>query len=100
MAKARLNPILTELHGKMGDMVFRRTPSGGVSLILKADMSNVKWSPAQQANRKRFREAVRLARQALNDPAQRKKYERIAVRAGRRVIDVAISDHLQKLKKK
>lgn len=100
MAKARLNPILTELHGKMGDMVFRRTPSGGVSLILKADMSNVKWSPAQQANRQRFREAVILARQALTDPAQRKKYEKMAAGSGRRVIDVAISDHIHKLKKK
>jgi hypothetical protein len=98
MAKARLNPILTELHGKMGEMVFRRTPSGGVSLILKANMSNVKWSPAQQANRQRFREAVALARQALTDPAQRKKYEKIAAGSGRRVIDVAISDQLKKLK--
>jgi hypothetical protein len=99
MAKARLNPILLELHGKVGDMVFRRTPRGGVSLIRKADMSNVKWSPAQQANRQRFREAAALARRALSDPAQRKKYEKMAAGTGRRVIDVAISDHLQKLKK-
>lgn len=100
MAKAKLNPVLLELHGKMGDMVFRRTPRGRMSLIRKANMSRVKWSPAQQANRQRFREAVHLARQALTDPAQRKKYERVAARDGRRVIDVAISDHLKKLKTK
>lgn len=99
MAKAKLNPILLELHGKMGDMVFRRTPRGGMSLIRMADMSRVKWSPAQQANRRRFREAVNLARHALNDPAQRKKYERIAAGTGRRVIDVAVSEFLQQLKK-
>jgi hypothetical protein len=98
MAKAKLNPILTEIHGTMGDMVFRRTPSGGISLIRKADMSDVKWSPAQKANRRRFRDAVALARQALADPAQRKKYEKIALVSGRRAIDVAISDQLKKLK--
>ena len=98
MAKAKLNPILEELHGTVGNMVFRRTPNGGVSLIRKADMSNVKWSPAQQANRRRFREAVSLARQALTDLAKRKKYEKISLASGRRVIDVAISEQLKKLK--
>lgn len=98
MAKVKLNPILLELHGKVGDMVFRRTRSGGVSLIRKADMSNVKWSPAQVANRQRFREAAAYAKQLLADPQVRATYEEIAVKQGKRAVEVAVSEYLQKHK--
>ena len=96
MAKAKLNPILVELHGKMGDVVFRRTRNGGVSLIRKADMSKVQWSPAQVANRQRFREAVAHARQLLADPQVRATYEETAAKQGKRAMEVAISEYLQK----
>ena len=98
MAKAKLNPILLELHGKVGNMVFRRTRNGGVSLIRKADMSNVKWSPAQVANRQRFREAVAYAKQRLADPQVRATYEEIAAKQGKRALEVAISEYLQQHK--
>ena len=58
-----------------GDVVFRRTRKGGVSLIRRADMSKVKRSPAQMANRQRFREAVAYAKQWLADPQVRAAYE-------------------------
>lgn len=99
MAKVKLNPMFEEVHGKFGDMVFRRTRNGGLSLIRRADMSKVKWSPAQQANRQRFREAVANAQQALANPQLRATYEEVAARTGKRPIEVAISDHLQKQKK-
>ena len=98
MAKVKLNPILLELHGKVGDMVFRRTRNGGVSLIRKADMSNVKWSPAQVANRQRFREAAAYAKQLLADPQVRATYEEIAAKQGKRALEVAVSEYLQKQK--
>jgi hypothetical protein len=98
MAKAKLNPILLELHGKVGNMVFRRTRNGGVSLIRKADMSNVKWSPAQVANRQRFREAVAYAKQRLADPQARVTYEEIAAKQGKRALEVAVSEYLQQHK--
>ena len=98
MAKAKLNPILLELHGKVGNMVFRRTRNGGVSLIRKADMSNVKWSPAQVANRQRFREAVAYAKQRLADPQVRVTYEEIAAKQGKRALEVAVSEYLQQHK--
>ncbi len=98
MAKAKLNPILVELHGKVGDMVFRRTRNGGVSLIRKADMSKVKWSPAQVANRQRFREATAYAKQLLADPQVRATYEELAAKQGKRASEVAISEYLQKQK--
>ena len=99
MVKAKLHPVLLELHGKMGDMVFRRTRNGGVSLIRRADMSGVKWSPAQAANRKRFRAAVAYARTALADPQLRAQYEEAAAKAGKRAFEMAVSDFLQKQKR-
>ena len=98
MAKVKLNPMFEEVHGKFGDMVFRRMRNGRLSLIRKADMSKVKWSPAQQANRQRFREAVAYARQALANPQLRATYEAVAAQTGKRPIEVAISDYLQKKK--
>jgi hypothetical protein len=98
MAKTTLNPVLMEVHGKLGNLVFRRMRSGEVSLIRRADMSRVKWSPAQAANRQRFREAVAHARLALADPQWKTKYEAAAAKTGKRVIEVAISDYLQKHK--
>jgi len=95
MTKVKLNPILLELHGKMGDLVFRRTRNGGVSLIRKADMSNVKWSPAQVANRQRFREAAAYAKQLLADPQVRTAYAEIGAKQGKRASEVAISEYLQ-----
>lgn len=98
MAKAKLNPVLVEVHGKIGNMVFRRTRNGEVSLILKANMRNVKWSPAQEANRMRFRRAVAMAREALLDPIRKAEYEKTATRLGKRAIEVAISDAFKELK--
>lgn len=96
MAKAKLNPVFVEVHGKLGDMVVRRTRNGGISLIRKADMSKVKWSPAQQANRQRFREAVTYAKEALADPQVRAEYEATAAKQGKRAFEIAISEYLQK----
>jgi hypothetical protein len=98
MAKVKLNPILLELHGSVGDMVFRRTRNGGASLIRKADMSKVKWSPAQLANRQRFREAVPYDKQLLADSQARARYEEIGAKQSKRALEVAISEYLQKLK--
>ena len=60
MVKVKLNRILVEAHGKVDDLVFRRTRNGGMSLIRRADMSKVKWSPAQAENRRRFGQAIAL----------------------------------------
>ena len=100
MAKVKLNPMFEEVHGKFGDMVFRRTRNGGLSLIRRANMSNVEWSPAQQANRQRFREATAYARQALADPQVRAAYEEMAAQTGKRPIEAAISDYLRQKQKR
>jgi hypothetical protein len=98
MTKATLHPVLLEFHGKMGDNVFRRTRKGGVSLIRKANMSKVKWSPAQAANRQRFRLAAIHTGIAMADPQLRAEYEAAAAKSGKRAFEVAVSDFLQKQK--
>lgn len=62
-------------------------------------MSRVKWSKAQKANRRRFKQAVANARAALADPAQRARYERTAKKRGKRRWDVALADQLDRLKR-
>ena len=99
MAKGTLNPMFSEAHGALGNIVIRRRRKGGISFIRRADMSNVKWSPAQEANRQRFRAAVAHAREALANPELRAAYEERAARSGKRAIEVAISDFLQRQKK-
>ncbi len=92
MAKAKINPMIKELHGTLGDLVFRRTRNGETIMSRKPDMSNVKPSEAQQAHRQRFKEAVAYAKAALAHPQVREQYEKAALQQGKRPRDLAISD--------
>ena len=60
----------------MGNVVFRRSHTGEMTLIKLADMSNVTWSDAQQAHRQRFKEAVAYAKAAMAEPKVRAVYEK------------------------
>ncbi|HCK66336.1 MAG TPA: hypothetical protein DHW49_08720 [Anaerolineae bacterium] len=96
MAKVKLTPIIEEIHGKLGEeTVFRRTHTGGVSLIKKADMSKVKWSKAQKAHRARFKQAVAYAKSAMADVSVRKVYEKQAKKLNKRPFDLAVSDYFK-----
>jgi len=95
MAKVVLNPVIKSIHGKLGDMVFRRSPTGKPTLIKLADMSNVKWSKAQKAHRQRFKEAVAYARTAMSNSQVRAVYEKLAKKQGKRPFDLAVSDYFK-----
>ena len=97
MAKVKLNPVIELLTGKIGNMVFRRAHTGGISLIPSPDMSHVQWSPAQEAHRQRFKQAVVYARGAMADPEIRQIYENMAVqkKKNKRPFDMAVSDYFQ-----
>lgn len=92
MAKVYLNPGIKRLQGKIGDWVFRRNHNGTLSITKVPDMSNVKWSPAQQEHRQRFKEAVASAKAAMADPVRRAKYQDAAAQEGKRPFDMAVSD--------
>ena len=91
MTKVELQPGLRALRGKMGDWTYRQM-NGKQTVMKTPDMSRVKWSKAQKANRGRFREAIAYARQAMADPAVRVHYEKIGEKTGRQPFRVAVSD--------
>lgn len=89
--KAELNPTVIRLRGKMGGLTYRWM-YGKQTVMKTPDMSGVKWSKAQKANRKRFREAIAYARAAMADPQLRAHYEKVGKEAGRQPFRVAVSD--------
>ena len=95
MAKVTLNPTIREIYGQMDNIVFRRTQDGQIGLMKKPDMSRVVWSPAQEAQRERFRDANRYARAAMADPRTRAIYEREAAASGRHLYRLAVSDYFK-----
>jgi len=92
MAKVTLIPLVKDIRGKAGGYVFRRTHTGEIILSKAPDMSRVKWSPAQQAHRKRFKQAIAYAKAAMAEPKARAHYEKAAVKHGKRPFDLAVSD--------
>jgi len=95
MAKITLNPIIQQAQGKMGNIVFRRSHTGGMTITKLPDMSKVKWSKAQKAHRQRFKEAVAYAKAAMAKPKVRAKYEKAASKQGKRPFDLAVSDYFK-----
>ena len=92
MTKVVLQPGLRELRGKMGDWTYRRM-YGKQTVIKTPDMSRVKWSKAQKANRERFRKAIAYARRAMADLTVRVHYETAGKETGRQPFRVAVSDY-------
>lgn len=95
MAKITLNQIVTDVRGKVGEFVFRRTHTGKVILSKAPDMSNVKWSEAQKTHRQRFKEAVAYAKDAMAVPEVRAVYEKMAAEQHKRPFDMAVSDYFK-----
>jgi hypothetical protein len=95
MAKVKLNQIVIDVRGKVGEFVFRRTHTGEIILSKSPDMSNVKWSEAQAAHRQRFKEAIAYAKAAMADPQVRAIYEKLAAEQNKRPFDTAVSDYFK-----
>lgn len=95
MAKVKLNPLIEGISGRMGDLVFRLSSSGKTYVTRRPDMSNVKWSKAQQANRRRFQRADAYAKAALADAELRALYEERAANEDRHPYRVAHCDYLK-----
>jgi hypothetical protein len=95
MAKAKFNPMIKHIRGKIGNIVFRLCHTGEVVASKRPDMSSVKWSPAQKAHRQRFKEAVAYAKVAMAIPEVRAIYQQMAAENKKRPFDMAVSDHYQ-----
>ena len=93
MAKVELDPPFKRIKGKIGKLSYRWM-HGQQTVMKTPDMSKVKWSEAQKANRQRFAEAIHYARQAMADPQASAQYEKLGEKAGRQPFRVAVSDFL------
>ena len=69
MAKVLFNPVMEQIRGKIGDLVFRRT-SGGMAVMRKTEPAETEPTPAQQQARERFRLAAAYAAAVAADPAR------------------------------
>lgn len=94
MVKVILHPSIRRMSGKMGAFTYRWM-YGKQTVMKTPDMSNVKWSKAQKAHRKRFRDAIIYARMAMDDPKIRAHYEKVAAKKGRQPFRVAVSDFFE-----
>jgi hypothetical protein len=79
----------------MGDMVFRLSHTGEMTIAKRPDMSRVKWSEAQKEHRQRFKQAVAYARAAMAEPNVRPVYEKMAAKKHKRPFDMAVSDYFK-----
>jgi hypothetical protein len=79
------------MSGKMGIYTYR-VMYGRQTLMKTPDMSSVKWSKAQKAERGRFARAIAYAKQAMADPKVRAHYEKLGKKANRQPFRVAVSD--------
>ena len=96
MTKVTFHPIIEWFTGKMGNMVFRRSHNGKVSVYAAPDMKRIKWSQAQKDHRLRMREASKYASAAVADPDIRPIYVQMAVDHNKnpgRPFDMAVSDY-------
>jgi len=96
MTKVRFHPLIEWFTGKMGNMVFRRSHNGKVSVYATPSMKGVKWSQAQKDHRQRMREASKYASAAVADLDIRPIYVQMAVDHNKnpgRPFDMAVSDY-------
>jgi hypothetical protein len=98
MAKITVSSMFSDLYGKLGGFVFRRSRKGKTILSRRPNMSRVKWSKAQKEHRRRFRAAVAYARAAMKDPVKKAYYEQIALERDSIPFNMAVSEYFKILK--
>jgi hypothetical protein len=91
MAKVKLNPILEQVRGQVGDLVFKRYGEG-VVISRKPDVSDKAWSEAQLAQRERFRQATLYGKMVVADPATKALYDEAAEARGKPVFALIVAD--------
>jgi hypothetical protein len=91
--KVELNETVNAYHGKIGKLTYR-VMYGKQTVMKTPDMSKVKWTKAQKAERNRFAEAIVYAKKAMTDPTVRLHYEKRGTKENRQPFRVAVSDFL------
>jgi hypothetical protein len=94
MARVKVNPIIEQMSGKMGDLVFKRY--GDEVIIARApDMSQREFTPGQLAAQERFRRAAQYGKLALAQPEARASYEAAAHESGEPLFSLMVADYFK-----
>jgi hypothetical protein len=92
MAKVKLNPVLVQFRGKIGDLVFKHY-GDEVVVSRNPDRSGLRVSEAQLAQQERFREATLYGKMVMADPEAKAKYDAVAQSMGMPVFALTIADY-------
>jgi hypothetical protein len=94
MAISRNNPLLKNVHGKLGKTMVFKTYSYGTVMANYPDMSKVKPSKKQLKEKSRFGDAVRYA-QAIRANPKKSAAMKATLPPGRSVYHAAISEFMK-----
>jgi hypothetical protein len=91
MAKVKLNPVLEQIRGQVGDLVFKHY---GDEMIVgrKPDRTGIQPTEAQLEHQERFRQAVLYGRLVMADPDMRTAYEKAAKTKGKPLFSLTVAD--------
>jgi hypothetical protein len=93
MAKVKLNPVMEQMRGKIGDLVFKRYEDR-VIVSRKPDIEGQVSTVDQENNRTRFRLAAAYGKEAFADPAKKALYEATAKTRGKPAFALAVGDFM------
>jgi hypothetical protein len=90
MAKRRINPSISDVTGKLGELVHYNR--NGKALVRRTPAREEPFTTAELKNQSRFRQAQIFASAVLTDPLQRARYERAAKGLDASAHNIAVSD--------
>ncbi|MBK8901693.1 MAG: hypothetical protein IPM53_10955 [Anaerolineaceae bacterium] len=92
MAKITLNPLVKFIQGKVGDVVFKRQGDGVI--LTRRPVSKKRPSPAQLAQREKFKQATLYGRLVSADPARKAVYFQQSEARQRPMFSLMIKDFM------
>ena len=93
MAKVKLNPVLEAIHGKVGDLVFKRW-EGEEIVGRMPDRTGIVATINQLAQQDKFRLAALYGKSVMADPETRIVYEEAGARHGVPAFAMSVGDFL------
>ena len=95
MAKVRLNPLIQGLHGKIGDLIFRRSTNGETVVYMAPEKAESKAPKEPGSPSHPFTNAHVYARSAMADPEMKAYYEQEGRRKRTSAYSLAFSSYLK-----
>jgi hypothetical protein len=93
MAKVKLNPVMEQVRGKIGDLVFRRYEDR-IVVARRPNRDGLVPTTGQTDHRERFRQAAAYAQGAFADPTQKALYDAAGKARRKPAFALAVGDYL------